>query len=604
MKRLGIGLFAVAACVVWAVMALSQPPGGPPPRFQPGQVLPPFVRDDLKLTKEQEKQIAELEKEVKERLDKILTDEQKKIIENARPPRGPGGPGGPPGGDRPQDNKDRPARPQVSAEEATKNLVKNPRFVKAGEDEKQPADYVLKGDVAWVVAGTKAEFTDRGVALYSNKKEGSVTQDVTGFEGGVGKWFRFTVRGLAENNFAVGKDELYLKVDFYAKKGTNYLDGVTRKIYPLVERDRKELAENGVRRKEGGAVWKTYAMEFKLPFAEIDQLRVDVGFRNGAAAGEKDAAFYVTQFELVPISDPADAPKVVKKEKGYEPSKKDLVALGGRWYYEPEQGWRDRPARLTVNYANAKRLYYMDSRLTNPFAENMTAWLRKGYKDLDGKVVDADRFIADNVVVEFADDKTMVVRARNIPNHPTAEFPERRGNPSFIQEHEYTYYLPLNPVRNAKAVAMDKNNSNRALPMGAIGIAINGVVFYNPFDAGMQDATDMMDRCCGHPSPDNRYHYHKYPVCVKSPFADEGEEHSPLIGWAFDGFPIYGPYEGKGVMAKDSKDNPLNEFNVHFDEVRGWHYHVTPGKYPYVIGGYWGEVDTRNFPRRGPCAAE
>src|SRR6185437_1609983 len=98
------------------------------------------------------------------------------------------------------------------------------------------------------------------------------------------------------------------------------------------------------------------------------------------------------------------------------------------------------------------------------------------------------------------------------------------------------YYLPLTPERDRSARAMDGHNANGALNMGAIGIATNGVVFYNPFDAGMSDATDLMDRCCGHPSPDNRYHYHKYPVCVKSPFADEGTGHSPVVGWAFDGF--------------------------------------------------------------------
>ena len=102
-----------------------------------------------------------------------------------------------------------------------------------------------------------------------------------------------------------------------------------------------------------------------------------------------------------------------------------------------------------------------------------------------------------------------------------------------------------------------------------------------------------MDRCCGHPRPGNLYHYHKYPVCVKSPFVDEGEEHSPLIGWAFDGFPIYGPYEAKRLMAKDDTDHPLNAFNIHYDDERGWHYHVTPGKFPYIIGGYYGEVDRR-----------
>ena len=139
-------------------------------------------------------------------------------------------------------------------------------------------------------------------------------------------------------------------------------------------------------------------------------------------------------------------------------------------------------------------------------------------------------------------------------------------------------------------------NRNRALPTACgTAIAANGVLFHNPYDAGMTEAVDIMDRCCGHPSPDSRYHYHKYPVCVKSPWADDGEDHSPLIGWAFDGFPIYGPYERRAVMAKDDTGNPLNDFNVHRDSARGWHYHVTPGKFPYVMGGYWGKVDPRNF---------
>ena len=63
------------------------------------------------------------------------------------------------------------------------------------------------------------------------------------------------------------------------------------------------------------------------------------------------------------------------------------MALGGRWYYDPEPGLTERPAKLTVTHANADRLFYRDSRLTNPFAENMTAWLRKGYLDLNGQLV-------------------------------------------------------------------------------------------------------------------------------------------------------------------------------------------------------------------------
>jgi hypothetical protein len=89
------------------------------------------------------------------------------------------------------------------------------------------------------------------------------------------------------------------------------------------------------------------------------------------------------------------------------------------------------------------------------------------------------------------------------------------------------------------------------------------------------------------------YHYHKYPICVNTPFADKGQGHSPVIGFGQDGFPVYGPYETNGVMAKDVTSNKLNDFNAHFDEQRGWHYHATPGKFPYMIGGYMGTVSNR-----------
>jgi hypothetical protein len=145
---------------------------------------------------------------------------------------------------------------------------------------------------------------------------------------------------------------------------------------------------------------------------------------------------------------------------------------------------------------------------------------------------------------------------------------------------------------------MDAADHNGALPMGATGVAVNGVVFYNPFDAGMTDATNIMDYCCGHPSPDFRYHYHKYPICVNTSFVDKGDAHSEVIGFAWDGLPIYGPYEAAGVMAKDLTTNPLNTFNAHYDPERGWHYHVTPGKMPYIIGGYFGKVESSNIDRR------
>jgi hypothetical protein len=198
-------------------------------------------------------------------------------------------------------------------------------------------------------------------------------------------------------------------------------------------------------------------------------------------------------------------------------------------------------------------------------------------------------------VLIFKGDGFLTLKSKNIPNHPTSKFPG--FNPSYIQEMERTYRLPLVPVLNPQAVAMDDSDRNHALPMGPIGVAVNGVVFFNPFDANMRDASSIMDFCCGHPAPNNQYHYHKYPICVNTPFADKGDGPSQVIGFAFDGLPIYGPYQSAGIMAKDSTTNPLNAFNACYDAVRGWHYHVTPGKFPYLIGGYFAKVEASNMHR-------
>src|SRR5262245_11036852 len=53
-------------------------PGGFGGRPQPGQILPPFMIEALKLTPEQRKKLDELQKDVDSRLGKILTEEQMK----------------------------------------------------------------------------------------------------------------------------------------------------------------------------------------------------------------------------------------------------------------------------------------------------------------------------------------------------------------------------------------------------------------------------------------------------------------------------------------------------------------------------------------------
>ena len=188
------------------------------------------------------------------------------------------------------------------------------------------------------------------------------------------------------------------------------------------------------------------------------------------------------------------------------------------------------------------------------------------------------------------DERFLIIDSQGYPNHPTAIFPNS-GNPNSIRVQKFTFRLPLQP-RLADHITR--------VPMGPIGVALNGVVFFNPFEMGGMNAVEgysevWLDSCCGHPQQTGVYHYHKYPSCVKSPFPDDGKQHSPIIGFAFDGFPLYGPYEEPGVMAKDLKgERALDVCNGHQDEVRGYHYHVTPGRFPYILGGYAGVVETSN----------
>jgi hypothetical protein len=67
---------------------------GAPAPFELGQVLPPQVRAELRLTEKQQKEVAKLEKEVKARLHQILNKEQKKQIVAMRTPGRPEPEGG------------------------------------------------------------------------------------------------------------------------------------------------------------------------------------------------------------------------------------------------------------------------------------------------------------------------------------------------------------------------------------------------------------------------------------------------------------------------------------------------------------------------------
>lgn len=78
------------------VFGFGGPPGGMrPPR--PGEVMPPPLQDALRLTDEQRRKFAELQKEIDARVEELLTEEQRKQLKRIRE----GNPGGPPGPGKP-----------------------------------------------------------------------------------------------------------------------------------------------------------------------------------------------------------------------------------------------------------------------------------------------------------------------------------------------------------------------------------------------------------------------------------------------------------------------------------------------------------------------
>ncbi|MCE7997909.1 MAG: YHYH protein [Rhodobiaceae bacterium] len=215
---------------------------------------------------------------------------------------------------------------------------------------------------------------------------------------------------------------------------------------------------------------------------------------------------------------------------------------------------------------------------------------------------------------------TRIVSGNGLPDHPTGQFPIARTddayfydrNPNSIRAHTYSVSLPLNPVIASRP---------SCLPMGAIGIMLTGAVLFNALDARGENALahEILDRCQGHPQQSGLYHYHGKSPCQDDP--TPAQDHSTLIGYALDGFGIYG-YHGEGGQPLASSD--LDECHGHIGSVMingemqtVYHYHATPD-YPYTLscfrgvptsiaglsGGGGGQAGGRAGPQRAPRHGE
>ena len=90
--------------------------------------------------------------------------------------------------------------------------------------------------------------------------------------------------------------------------------------------------------------------------------------------------------------------------------------------------------------------------------------------------------------------------------------------------------------------------------LGPIGLWKNGVAIYNANDGQSYNNNKVwfrnafyweggsFDACNGHPDPSGTDHNHVQPVCLSGYNPTDSSKHSPLLGYLFDGYPIYGPY--------------------------------------------------------------
>ena len=138
-------------------------------------------------------------------------------------------------------------------------------------------------------------------------------------------------------------------------------------------------------------------------------------------------------------------------------------------------------------------------------------------------------------------DNYVYVSCTCIPGYDIGPWP---GNPNIPSNQNFVFKIPRHPVPNTGTLT--------ETPLGHIGVWTNGVSIFNAKDAmsynnmGIWNQNAIIvegssfDDCLGHPSPTGEYHHHLNPTCL---YDDEDSlTHSPVIGFAFDGYPVYGAY--------------------------------------------------------------
>lgn len=119
-----------------------------------------------------------------------------------------------------------------------------------------------------------------------------------------------------------------------------------------------------------------------------------------------------------------------------------------------------------------------------------------------------------------------------------------QGNPNTPANQNFCFKIDRMPALNI--------GTPTATGLGHIGVWTNGVSIFNAKDAMSYNNQNIwyrnayyfegssFDDCLGHPAPNGEYHHHVNPTCLYND--TDSSQHSPLIGYAFDSFPIYGAW--------------------------------------------------------------
>lgn len=261
------------------------------------------------------------------------------------------------------------------------------------------------------------------------------------------------------------------------------------------------------------------------------------------------------------------------------------------------------PAEGTPVDHAAKNTLYMCPRVLSfpPLTRPATPWI-----DGDSVVIAEIPFVdgavewdAEFEITTTATERKLV--GNGLPPHPTGVFPVQEGTDAYewyaglpvegydnaaeipIAAYDLELTLPLNPT---------PNDEPSCLPSLVTGVATQtGVAWHAEvaIDANYRFLDPIaalpMDDCWGHPY-DTQYHIHGFSWKC---FPDQGEPevHSPLFGYAVDGFGIFGPLGEDGKMVTNDQ---LDECHGHThtiewdgDSREMYHYHVN-NEYPYSVG--------------------